>query len=765
MNDQLINQALEINITGLVQGVGFRPFVYHLARNLGLNGWVNNSAEGVLIQVEGSPDNLTQFLNKLQSENPPRSQIYSLKFKPIEAIHYQNFEIRESIDGNKTTPILPDLSTCSDCLKEIFDPHNRRYYYPFTNCTNCGPRYSIIDSLPYDRPNTSMKGFVMCAECQTEYENPCDRRFHAQPNACPVCGPQLTFQNRQEEILSIKNQALLDAINAIQQGKIVAIKGLGGFQLIVSAIDSVAVQKLRQRKHRPDKPFALMYPNLDLVKQDCEVNDLEEKLLTSSEAPIVILKKKHHHSQNLASEIAPNNPYLGVMLPYTPLHHLLLAQLNIPLVATSANLSDEPICIDEQEALLRLGNIADLFLCHNRPIVRPLDDSIARIINHQETLLRRARGYAPFSIPLDFNTSDLPPILAVGGHLKNTIAIAHYQNIYLSQHIGDLSNTLTYQTFNQIIENLNNLYEFKPKIIAHDAHPDYLSSQYAHTQNLELIPIQHHYAHILSCLVDNQLEPPVLGIAWDGTGYGADHTLWGGEFIHVTQNNWQRIAYFQPFKLLGGEKSVKEPKRIALSLLAQLEINLLENLPVTLKNQFIKSELILFKNILAKKLNCPLTSSVGRLFDGVSSILGISHQVSFEGQAAIALEFAALKTKTNEFYDFSLTQNIIIQWQPMLTAILEDLNHDLPISFISAKFHNTLVEIIIVIAKFVGEKKVVLTGGCFQNLYLVEKTIDRLKAENFVPYWHHQIPSNDGGISVGQILGAIREISSKNSKM
>ena len=453
------------------------------------------------------------------------------------------------------------------------------------------------------------------------------------------------------------------------------------------------------------------------------------------------------------------------MLPYTPLHHLLLAQLKIPIVATSANLSDEPICIDEQEALLRLGNIADLFLSHNRLIVRPLDDSIARIINHQETLLRRARGYAPFSIPLADQHSDLSPILAVGGHLKNTIAIAHYQNIYLSQHIGDLSNILTYKAFNQTIENLGNLYEFKPKIIAHDAHPDYLSSQYAHTQNLDLIPIQHHYAHILSCLVDNQLEPPVLGIAWNGTGYGADHTLWGGEFIHVTQTNWQRIAYFQPFKLLGGEKSVKEPKRIALSLLAQLNINLLENLPVTLKNQFTKSELILFKNILAKNLNCPLTSSVGRLFDGISSILGICHQVSFEGQAAIALEFATLETKTDEFYDFSLTQNKIIQWQPMLRAILEDLNHNIPINFISAKFHNTLVEIIVAIAKLVGEKKVVLTGGCFQNLYLIEKAINRLKIENFVPYWHHQIPSNDGGISVGQILGAIREISLKNSKM
>jgi hydrogenase maturation protein HypF len=760
-----MDQALEINITGLVQGVGFRPFVYRLARNLGLNGWVNNSAEGVLIQVEGNPENLSQFLTRLQSENPPRSRIYSLEFKPIEAIHYQNFKIRESIDGNKTTPILPDLSTCSDCLKEIFDPHNRRSHYPFTNCTNCGPRYSIIHSLPYDRPNTSMKGFSMCVDCQNEYEDPRDRRFHAQPNACPVCGPQLVLQNAQGEILSIKNQALLETIHAIQQGKIVAIKGLGGFQLIVSAIDSVAVQKLRERKHRPDKPFALMYPNLDLIQQDCEVNGLEEKLLTSPEAPIVILKKKRHHSQHLAPEIAPNNPYLGVMLPYTPLHHLLLAKLNIPLVATSANLSDEPICIDEKEALVRLENIADLFLTHNRPIVRPLDDSIARIINHQETLLRRARGYAPFSIPLADQHSDLPPILAVGGHLKNTIAIAHYQNIYLSQHIGDLSNTLTYEAFNQTIENLGGLYEFKPQIIAHDAHPDYLSSQYTHTQDLHLIPIQHHYAHILSCLVDNQLEPPVLGIAWDGTGYGADHTLWGGEFIHVTQTNWQRIAYFQPFKLLGGEKSVKEPQRIALSLLSQLDINLLENLPVTLKNQFTKNELTLLKNILAKNLNCPLTSSVGRLFDGISSILGICHQVSFEGQAAIALEFATLETKTDEFYDFNLTQNKIIQWQPMLRAILADLNHNIPINFISAKFHNTLVEIIVAIAKLVGEKKVILTGGCFQNLYLIEKATTRLKIENFVPYWHHQIPSNDGGIAVGQILGAIREISLKNSKM
>ncbi len=760
--DRQDNQRLKIQITGKVQGVGFRPFIYRLAQELKLTGWVNNSAQGVFIEVEGNLTILEQFLSRVQTENPPRSQINSLNFSYLQPTGYQDFTIQKSIGGEKTAIILPDLSTCSDCLQEIFDPHNRRYHYPFTNCTNCGPRYSIIEALPYDRCNTSMKGFRMCPACQQEYEDPRDRRFHAQPNACPECGPQLALWDAQGNELATGYDALLTTVKAIQAGQILAIKGLGGFHLVVDATQAIAVQKLRERKHRPDKPFASMYPDLALIKQHCHVNDLEEKLLLSPEAPIVLLQRKKVNSEiNLAPEIAPNNPYLGVMLPYTPLHHLLLAELKIPIVATSANLSDEPICIDEQEALTRLGQIADLFLIHNRPIVRPLDDSIVRVIDNQEMVLRRARGYAPFSLTLTHQLSCKKTILAVGGHLKNTIAIAAHEQIYLSQHIGDLSNIQTYQTFQNTFQSLANLYEFQPEIIAHDAHPNYLSTQYAQSQDLPLVAVNHHYAHVLACLADNQLTAPILGIAWDGTGYGLDHTIWGGEFIQVTEHQWQRIAYFHPFKLLGGEIAIKQPRRLAFSLLTELDKDPINLLPNCLKTEFTLQELTLLKLVLEKDLNNPVTSSVGRLFDGVASLLGLIHHVSFEGQAAMAVEFAALDIQTDEFYPFTIqkypiNQSQIIQWQPILKAILEEIQQGVSINLISAKFHNSLVEIIIAIAQLVGEPNVLLTGGCFQNRYLTERVIHRLKAEGFVPYWHHQIPPNDGGIALGQILAVVR---------
>ncbi|MEB3308604.1 MAG: carbamoyltransferase HypF [Snowella sp.] len=760
--DRQGDQRLKIQITGKVQGVGFRPFIYRLAQELKLTGWVNNSAQGVLIEVEGNLFVLEQFLSRLQTENPPRSQINTLNFSYLQTIGYPDFTIQKSMGGEKTAIILPDLSTCSDCLQEIFDPHNRRYYYPFTNCTNCGPRYSIIEALPYDRVNTSMKGFQMCPTCEQEYENPRDRRFHAQPNACPDCGPQLALWNAQGDELATGYDALLATVKAIQDGKILAIKGLGGFHLVVDATQAIAVQTLRERKHRPDKPFALMYPNLGLIKHHCQVNELEEKLLLSPEAPIVLLKRKSFVNSeiNLAAKIAPNNPYLGVMLPYTPLHYLLLAELKIPIVATSANLSDEPICIDEQEALTRLRKIADLFLIHNRPIVRPLDDSIVRVMNDQETVLRRARGYAPFSLALTHQSPIEKPILAVGAHLKNTIAIAAHQQVYLSQHIGDLSNIQTYQAFQNTFQSLANLYEFQPEIIAHDAHPQYLSTQYAQSQNLPLVAVNHHYAHILACLADNQLILPVLGIAWDGTGYGLDRTIWGGEFIQVTENQWERIAYFHPFKLLGGEIAIKQPHRIALSLLAELNQDPLSILPDCLKTQFTLQELTLLKLVLEKDLNNPVTSSVGRLFDGVAAILGLIHQVTFEGQAAMTVEFSALDIQTDDFYPFSIQKqpnhpSHIIQWQPILSAILEDIQQGVSVNCIAAKFHNSLVEIMVAIAQLVGESNVLLTGGCFQNRYLTERAIDRLKAEGFVPHWHHQIPPNDGGIALGQVLAAL----------
>lgn len=749
-------KRLKIIIQGAVQGVGFRPFIYRLATELNLKGWVNNSASGVFIEVEGNERILKQFLVRIPQEKPNISSINTLETTWLYPVNYSDFQIRHSSSGEKTAIVLPDLSTCSDCLQEIFDPNNRRYLYPFTNCTNCGPRYSIIEELPYDRPHTTMKHFVMCEQCQTEYENPLDRRFHAQPNACPSCGPSLQSWNQKGEILANNDNALNLSIDAIKEGKILALKGLGGFQLVIDGRNTEAVTKLRQRKHRPHKPFALMYASLEAIKIDCEVNDLEENLLTSPEAPIVLLKRKSNKS--LSPNVAPNNSYLGVMLPSTPLHHLLLHKLNFPLVATSGNIASEPICIDEQEALQRLGNIADVFLVHNRPIIRPVDDSVVRVMGGREMIIRRARGYAPFPIQINNNISNsIPNILAVGGHLKNTVAILKKNQVFISQHIGDLSTPEALKSFNQVMESLKKLYDFEPEKIVCDAHPDYVSSQYAKAQNLPLITVQHHHAHVLSCLADNNLKSPVLGVAWDGTGYGDDKTIWGGEFLLVAGDKYERIAHFRPFKLPGGEQAVKDPRRIALSLLYEvLDYNNQEKLPFL--ETIPTKELNLVRQMLSRNLNTPLTSSVGRLFDGVAALIGICENITFEGQAAMTLEYVINGLETNETYPYEIQGSIyplIIDWELMIKGIIEDTLNQISHQKVATKFHNTLVEIIISIAQRTQEKNVILTGGCFQNKYLTERAIVRLKKEKFIPFWHHNVPPNDGGIALGQILAGI----------
>ncbi|MEA5512017.1 carbamoyltransferase HypF [Crocosphaera sp. UHCC 0190] len=748
-------QRLKIIIQGAVQGVGFRPFIYRLATELNLKGWVNNSASGVFIEVEGNRDTLETFLTRIPLEKPPRSQIQTLEKTWLNPVNYTTFEIRHSSSGKKTAIVLPDLSTCSDCLQEIFDPNNRRYYYPFTNCTNCGPRYTIIDSLPYDRLHTTMQGFMMCKLCQEEYENPLNRRFHAQPNACPSCGPKLELWNKKGEILAIENEALRETVNYLRNGEILAIKGLGGFHLMVDAKNPKAVHELRQRKRRPHKPFALIYSSLELIKSHGEVSPLEETLLTSPEAPIVLLKRREN-TNNLCQEIAPNNPYLGILLPYTPLHHLLLQEFGSPLVATSGNISDEPICIHQQEALQRLGNIADLFLVHNRPIIRPVDDSIVRVMGGREMMIRRARGYAPFPITIQ-NVQAKSNILAVGGHLKNTVAILKNNQVFISQHIGDLSTSEALKAFHQVMESLKGLYDFEPDIIASDAHPDYLSSQFAATQNLPLIKVQHHYAHVLACVAENNLNFPVLGVAWDGTGYGDDGTIWGGEFLLVTAEGYERVAHFRPFKLPGGNHAVKEPKRIALGLLFEI-FSSFDELQLPFLETFSTKELTLIKQMLSRNVNAPKTSSVGRLFDGVSAILGTFQNISFEGQGAMGLEYAIADFQTDQFYPYEIIGNkypLIIDWKLMIKAILDDINNQIYSSKIAAKFHNTLIEMIINIAQKIQEPQVVLTGGCFQNKYLTERAILRLKQEKFSPFWHQKVPPNDGGIALGQILAGI----------
>lgn len=757
-------RRLRINIRGVVQGVGFRPFIYRLATEMGLQGWVNNTSSGVFIEVEGSQQKLEEFLLRIEKEKPTISFIQSLEYSYLDPVNFTRFEIISSDStGEKSALILPDIATCSQCKDEIFDKSNRRYLYPFTNCTNCGPRFSIIEALPYDRPNTTMKIFKMCEQCEKEYNDPQNRRFHAQPNACARCGPHIELWDKNGKFLSKYHTALLETAELIREGKIVAIKGLGGFHLVVDARNEEAVSNLRQKKHREEKPFAIMCPSIEYVEQICEVSPLEKRLLSSPESPIVLLKRKSSTIDNnffVAPNIAPNNPYLGIMLPYTPLHHILMEELKFPIVATSGNISDEPICTDEYEALKRLGNIAEFFLVHNRPIKRHIDDSIVRIILGRELVLRRARGYAPLPIHLNI---ELPPSLAVGAHLKNTVAITSGKNIFISQHIGDLETNESFNAFKKVIESLKNLYETKPEVIICDAHPDYLSTKFAKETGIKVKQVQHHYAHILSCIAENDISPPCLGVAWDGTGFGTDNTIWGGEFLKINKNySYQRVAHFKQFHLPGSEKAIKEPRRVAFALLFEVfgdNVFKMKYLPPF--QSLTEMEMNLLKESIKKNINSPLTSSAGRLFDGISSLIGLKQNNRFEGQAAMELEFSIGEVNTTAIYNFNInTLNFpfIIDWTPIIYEILDDMQKHTPVPQISAKFHNTLVEIIIAVAKLINEEKVVISGGCFQNKYLTENIIKRLQKERFKPYWHQRIPPNDGGISAGQIMALLAKI-------
>jgi len=741
-------QRLRLVIRGAVQGVGFRPFVYRLATELGLRGWVLNSVQGVFIELEGEPPTLQRFVKRLYVEKPPRASIQSMEQSVLEPVGYTGFEIRHSEHtGEKTTLILPDLATCPDCLREIFDPTNRRYRYPFTNCTNCGPRYSIIESLPYDRPNTTMKAFNMCARCREEYENPLDRRFHAQPNACPECGPHLELWNEQGGVLAQHDTALRRAAEAIREGHIVAIKGLGGFHLVADARNEQAVSTLRERKRREEKPFALMYPSLHLVRVHCRVNEAEERVLVSPESPIVLLRREQ---DDVAPSVAPNNLFLGVMLPYTPLHHLLMHELGFPIVATSGNQSDEPICTDEHEALQRLAGIADLFLVHNRPIARHVDDSVVRVLMGRELLLRRARGYAPLPVLVK---EPLPPLLGVGAHLKNTVALSVGRQVFISQHIGDLETPQALQAFRRVITDVKALWEHQPQAVACDLHPDYLSTQTAYQMGYSVVPIQHHAAHVLACMAENEVEPPVLGISWDGTGYGTDGTVWGGEFLLVTTASFERFAHLRPFRLPGGDRAVKEPRRSALGVLYEL---LGERALEVVGHLFTDSERRLLLHMLRQGIHSPVTTSAGRLFDAVASLVHGRQVVNDEGQAAMELEFLAHRVRSDEAYPFALLDGCpyVLDWSPTVQAILEDVRSGVEPAQVAVRFHNTLVEMMVAVARRAGLERVALSGGCFQNAYLTERAVRRLSEAGFRPCWHQRVPPNDGGIALGQVVGA-----------
>ena len=768
---------LRVAVRGAVQGVGFRPFVFRLAESLHLKGWVNNSPQGVFIEAEGSRPALEDFILRIESEKPPQSFIQSLEASWLDSVGLGPFEIRPSLqDGSKAALVIPDIATCPDCLREIFDPANRRFRYPFTNCTRCGPRFSIVEALPYDRAHTTMKAFVMCPDCQSEYENPQNRRFHAQPNACPACGPQLAWVDASSRN-PLEGDPLRGAAGALREGKIVAVKGVGGFHLMVDARNEEAVNRLRIKKQREAKPLALLFPSLAQVRSICEVSALEERLLQSPEAPIVLLRKRAASPPEIAPAVAPENPYLGVMLPSNPLHHLLLSELGFPVVATSGNLSDEPICTDETEAFDRLGRIADFFLIHNRPIVRHLDDSIVRVLLGREMMLRRARGYAPLPLPL--KGASRATVLAVGAHLKNSVALAVGENVFLSQHIGDLATEPSTQAFRRVAADLPQLYEARPEIVAADLHPDYLSTHYAEILSRPVAKrgparygVQHHVAHVLSCIAENETPLPALGVSWDGTGYGPDGTIWGGEFFRVMESGVERVAHLRPFPLPGGDKAVKEPRRAALGLLYELYgESIFEMTHLALLRQMPAIELITLKGMLQRKFNSPRTSSMGRLFDVVASLANLRQIMQFEGQAAMELEFALPENPASTGYAFQLlpppTQSpeprapFLIDWSRVISSVLADVNNGVPVAEISARFHQALVELVVAVAKKTGERRVVLSGGCFQNRHLTERAVTRLQAEGFQPYWHQRVPPNDGGIALGQVYAARHHLSLK----
>jgi len=727
---------LHVALGGAVQGVGFRPFVYRLAVELGLSGWVCNSSAGVVLEVEGGAGLVDQFSVRLDHERPAAAVVLTRESALLAPAGLNGFEIRTSDQASdKTASVLPDLATCPACLVDLHAPANRRYGYPFTNCTHCGPRYTIVEDIPYDRPRTTMRSFAMCPECEHEYSDPLDRRFHAQPNACPHCGPRLWAE---EQGCKVQRPAIERAAEVILGGGIVALKGIGGFQLLVNARQPEAVARLRIRKRRDEKPFAVMMPALAVVRQYCHVSASEERLLTSPAAPIVLLRP--NGQPGIAPNVASSSPYLGVMLPYSPLHHLLMEACPFPVVATSGNLSDEPIAIDNDEARARLAGIADLFLLHDRPITRPCDDSVARVVRHRASVVRRARGYAPLPVFLNL---DLPSILAVGGHLKNTIAIAAGRQVFLSQHVGDLDTLEARDAFARAIDDLCRLYRFAPKLVACDLHPDYASTHWALASGLPVVQIQHHQAHVAACAAENGLRGPYLGVSWDGTGFGTAGTIWGGEFFLAEGAQFKRIAHLRPFRLPGGEAAVREGWRSAASLLeAALGLEAVPDRP----------ERSIVLQMLARGVNAPWTTSVGRLFDAVASISGVAHVSRFEGQAAMLLE-RQIDEVTDEAYP--ITDG---DWAPMIEAVRHDAVRGATASHIAARFHNALANWIVSVAEQTGVPQVALSGGVFQNGYLVERTAALLEARGFQVYTHQRVPPNDGGIALGQaVIAALGE--------
>lgn len=769
-------QAARIHISGIVQGVGFRPFVYNLAARLGVKGWVNNTSAGVDIHAEGDAVTLQAFIEKLSSEKPALAVIDQFTVRDAAPEDFTTFDIQHStaIKG-AFQPISPDVAICPDCLRELFDPSDRRYRYPFINCTNCGPRFTIIKDIPYDRPKTTMAGFPLCPDCGKEYKDPTNRRFHAQPVACPMCGPKVWIETKEERGKRVGEDAIGETRRLLAEGKIVAIKGLGGFHLACDAMNANAVAELRARKLRVDKPFALMMPDLETVEQHCFVSDDERELLQSVARPIVLLKRKPE--SNIVEEVSPRQEWLGVMLPYTPLHYLLLDREPLPtvhrplstvLVMTSGNLSEEPIATDNDDARTRLSKLADAILMHDRDIHIRCDDSVVRVFDDgpwtvdrgaSSTVrrprsvypIRRSRGYSPFPVKLPF---DVPQILAAGSELKNTFCITNGNYAFLSHHIGDMENYETLQSFEQGVEHFERLFRVKPEAIAYDMHPNYLATRYAleraEREGLPTIAVQHHHAHVAACMAEHGLNEPVIGVSFDGTGYGEDGAIWGGEILVADYKSYQRAAHLEYFPLPGGDAAIKRPARTALALLWSLGLDWDERLaPVT---EFCAEDQVTLRVQLEKKINTPLTSSMGRLFDAAAALAGVRQRVNYEGQAAIEFEALADEAEAGS-YPFELSQ-ARVQSRSAVEALVADVLAGVPLPKISARFHNGIANILRVatseIKKQTGIQKVVLSGGVWQNITLLRRTLSLLGSDGFKVYIHREVPTNDGGLSLGQ---------------
>ncbi len=746
----------QIDISGIVQGVGFRPYVYRLATARHLTGNISNTPSGVTIEVQGPRVAVEDFLACLPEGVPPLARITDLGVSDMPCNGDREFRILSSRTGEAVrTLISPDVATCDDCLRELFDPRDRRYHYPFINCTNCGPRFTIVRDIPYDRPRTSMAVFRMCPACQAEYDDPLNRRFHAQPNGCGDCGPRLELWDNNGRLIANRDPIMASA-SALNAGMIVALKGLGGFHLAADATNAAAVTLLRERKGRVEKPFAIMVPNVGAADNLCELSEAARQALQSVQRPIVLLPRKHPSAA--VDLVAPFNRYLGVFLPYTPLHHLVLAEGGFTaLVMTSGNLSEEPIAIDNDDALTRLGGLADYFLMHNRDILLRCDDSVVRVVSAKPRQLRRSRGYVPVPV---FLKEDLPPILAVGGELKNTICLTKGKHAFLSQHVGDLENLESYKFFEEAVEHLQTILQIRPEIVAYDLHPDYFSTKWALQQKgVRLVGVQHHHAHAASCMAENHLDGTVISFALDGIGYGTDGHIWGGEVLLASYEGFERAAHFEYVPMPGGAAAIHEPWRMAVSYLAHHFGRDFLKMKLPFVERLDPQKLNLLLQIRDRRVNSPLTSSCGRLFDAVAALVGIRQRVNYEAQAAIELEMTIDSSETDTGYPFQVLPDgngWLIGTRRLFEEMIDDLRRSCPVSAISRRFHDGLSEVLLRIAELLrqrtGSDRVCLSGGTFHNVYLFENVRTRLLSAGFEVFTHSEVPAGDGGLSLGQAL-------------